>query len=477
MHAVLLDHAPLLERLFSLEVAEGPNPITRVEGRLPDWLRGTYYLNGPARFERGGLRYRHWLDGDGLVSALTFAADGVECRHRFVRGRKLEAEQQAGRFLFRAFGTAFAGDRLVRGMALESPVNVSAYPAFGTLLAFGEQGLPWELDPRTLETWGEYDFGRRLNPVSPFSAHPAIDHRTGELFNFGVSFSAARPQLHFYRFDREGHLLSRSRLPLDYPCSLHDFALSPRYAVFYLSPYVLDIETLTQRGGSVLEALDWQSERGSRLVVVDRASGKLVSETPIGAAYSLHQINACERQGLLAVDVVELDRPIYDQYLLPDLFDEARGARCVRYEIDPVRGELLGEHELAYRHMCDFPSIDPRRAGLPYDDFWVLGISQSEREGRKFFDELVHLDWRRPEPAGVFRAPRGSYLGGEPVFAPRPGHPGEGVVICQRFDAETRQSAFLVFDAHDVAAGPLATLEMANPVPLGFHTSFAPDDG
>jgi hypothetical protein len=40
----------------------------------------------------------------------------------------------------------------VRDLALASPVNVSVYPVAGRLLAFGEQGLPWELDPVTLET-------------------------------------------------------------------------------------------------------------------------------------------------------------------------------------------------------------------------------------------------------------------------------------------------------------------------------------
>jgi len=38
---------------------------------------------------------------------------------------------------------------------LEPPVNVSVYPFAGSLLAFGEQTLPYELDPVTLETRGD----------------------------------------------------------------------------------------------------------------------------------------------------------------------------------------------------------------------------------------------------------------------------------------------------------------------------------
>ena len=31
-----------------------------------------------------------------------------------------------------------------------------------------------------------------------------------------------------------------AKVPMDWPCSLHDFAVSDNYAVFYLSPYILD---------------------------------------------------------------------------------------------------------------------------------------------------------------------------------------------------------------------------------------------
>ena len=48
-------------------------------------------------------------------------------------------------------------------------------------------------------------------------------------------------------------------------------------------------------------------------------------------------------------------------------------------------------------------------------------------------------------------------------------------MICQRFDAATGESAFLVFDAFDVAAGPVAVLPLESPVHLGFHAVFAPE--
>lgn len=237
------DFAPGLDLAFRHPPEESHYKIQSIEGVLPDFLRGTYYLNGPARFDFDGFRYRNWLDGDGMVSALRFADDGVFSTNRYVRGRKyLREREDIDAPIYRTFGTAFPGDRLKRGIGTESPYNVSVFPYQNRLLAFGEQSLPLELDPITLETvtpGKTYDFGGALNDAAPFSAHPKIDSHTGELLNFGIFFAPQQPLLVYYRFDVNGNLACRSRVPIDLPCSLHDFAASENFVIFYLSPYVL----------------------------------------------------------------------------------------------------------------------------------------------------------------------------------------------------------------------------------------------
>ena len=468
------DHAPLIERAFAATPEEGSYELHGVLGELPRFVRGTYYLNGPARFARGGRRYRHWLDGDGMVCSLHFGDEGVRFTNRFVRSAKFCAEEEAARPLFRAFGTAFESDLLKRKVMLESPVNVSVYRYAGRLLAFGEQGLPVELDPLTLETRGEFNFGGALNDVSPFAAHPKLDRATGELFNFGVAFSARAPLLHFYRFDADARLLFRRRLPVDYPCSMHDFGLSPSYAVFYLSPNLLDMRSLVVEGRTLLDSLRWEPERGSSLLVVSREAGEPVARIPLAPRHCLHLVNCFEEGDLLTVDVLELERPIYDQYeVVPDLFEDVCEGRPVRFRIRPSTGELVARRELDYALAPDFPSTDPRLATLPYEDFWMLGISATGRRGRKFFDQLVHASWGRAGALDVYQAPPFHYLGGEPVFIAGPGGAG-GAVICQEFDARRAESAFVIFDAFDVAAGPVATLRLEAPIHLGFHASFEP---
>lgn len=467
-----MDLAPLLENAFAIEPVEESYRIEAIDGEIPGYLRGSYYLNGPALFARGDRRYRHWLDGDGMVSALRFDGDGVRFTHRFVRSTKLTDEESAGRFLYRAFGTSFEDDRLMRGIGLQSPVNISAYPAFGTLLAFGEQGLPWELDPVTLETRREYSFSGGLNPVSPFSAHPNIDADTGEMFNFGISFQAHEPSVHVYRFAADGARIYRRRLPIDLPRSVHDFGISRDHAVIHLSPHLLEMDRLLE-GGTLLEALSWRPELGGRILVVRREDGERVAMVELDTSYSLHQINCFDRDGQLVMDVLELDRPVYDQYTVPELFRDVRDARPARYVVDLEAERVVERTALDFDLMCDFPAIDPRLTGLTYDDFWVLAISQSARPGRKFFDRLAHLRWSGGE-SDVYQAPRHHYFGGEPLFLADPGHARRGTIICQQLDAERRRGSFLLFEAHNVAAGPVAELHLERPVRLGFHAAFAP---
>lgn len=469
------DYAPLIDCAFSSTPGERSYIVDEIEGEVPEFIRGTYYLNGPARFSRGDLHYNHWLDGDGMVCALRFERGRVQFANRFVRSRKYTAEEEARRPLFRTFGTNFRFDRLKRGVMLESPVNVSVYPYAGTLLAFGEQGLPVELDPITLETRGEFNFHGALNDISPFAAHPKLDHATGELFNFGIAFGSIESYLNFYRFDNNANLIFRKRFPLEYPCSIHDFGLSQKHAIFYLSPYILDMKSFIRDGRTLLDSLRWEPDRGSRLFIVSRETGDKVRELHIGSHHCLHFINCFEETDRLYVDALELERPIYDQYCqLPNLFTDVCEGWPRRFVIDLNKYELLDTSVVHYCLAPDFPAINSSLITRRYDDFWMLGISRTGKHGRKFFDQLVHVKWPGQCSCDVYESPACKYFGSEPIFINE--SEGAGVVICHVFDAEHHSSMFALFDALRVKRGPVALLHLQEPIHLGFHASFAADN-
>jgi all-trans-8'-apo-beta-carotenal 15,15'-oxygenase len=472
----LTDFAPGLEAAFArapAEIALGPAAL---EGTLPGFLRGSLYLVGPARFDCYGQRYRHWLDGDGMVVALHLGDGPPRAAARYVRTEKWAEEAAAGRAIYRTFGTAFAGDSLRRGRALASPANVSVQPFAGRLLVFGEQGLPYELDPYDLSTRGKFDFGS-LNEVTPFAAHPAVDPESGELVNFGISFAAERPQLQLFRFDRAGSLVARSRVELAAPYSVHDFSLSRRHAVFALSPYLLDVGAMLASGATVAQSLRWQPELGASLALLDRATGELVASIPNGRGYCLHQINAFEDGGKLVVDLLELEEPVYPDYDgLPELFTRVRPAHVVRLRVDPAASKIVDRRHVDAGLAADFPVLDPHLAGASCDVFWMLAISTTGRDGRKFFDRLQRFDWRSGGVVDEYATHPPSYLAGEPVFVPEVPGGERGVVICHELDLERQRSRFVVLDAFDLARGPMASVTLPTPVHLGFHAAFHPAD-
>jgi all-trans-8'-apo-beta-carotenal 15,15'-oxygenase len=461
--------APHLESCFWFDVVEDSYEVSGVMGRVPNWLLGTWYVNGPAAFQREGMRYRHWLDGDGMVCALRFTDEGLYFTNRFVATRKRREERAAGAPLYRGFGTAFAGDRLRRNLMLESPVNVSVYPYRKRLLAFGEQTLPYELDPETLETRGEFDFGGAINEASPFAAHAKID---GGLLNFGIAFSATSPTLNVYCFAGECQLAWRRRYPLAHPYSLHDFGCTPHHVLFYLSPLLMDFGRFLE-GASVVDSLDWKPELGSRILIAPRSAKGEAFTVEAGEAYCLHVINCFENGTHVTMDVLRLEAPVYSQYQpLPDLFLDVSPCHPARYVIDVTNRELVSVDTLPYAQSPDFPSINPDVAGRAADDFWMLGISHAGKRGRKFFDELVHGSWSAGNVSDLYRLPETVYFGGEPAFVANPSAPDEAVVITQIHRPEKQRTDIAVFDAFELRRGPLVTIPLRHPIHPGFHSTF-----
>ena len=150
---------------------------------------------------------------------------------------------------------------------------------------------------------------------------------------FGTSYSPRRPTLHTYEFSPAGRLEARRRFPLQRPHAIHDFALGRRHLAFYLSPLVMDLERFQSEGKSIMDSLRWEPKHGSRVLVVPRSRDEGDPfEVEVDPRYCLHLISCSEQEGRLAVDLIEMDAPIYRQYQpLPDLFGDLKPGRPVRY--------------------------------------------------------------------------------------------------------------------------------------------------
>jgi len=466
-----------LEGVLFAEPSEGREALLPSEGALPAGLKGSYYLNGPANLQRGEFRYRHWLDGDGFVRAVHFREGKAEMVSRFVRTKKFEDEARAGEPLYRAFGTSFSNDRLRRRMALESPANVSVFRFGGKLLAFGEQALPWELNRETLETIGEFNFNDELIEVSPFSAHPKIDRASGRLCNFGLKYLLKETKLCYWEFDESFCKVMGGEFALPRPVSIHDFALSEKYAAFYMSPYDLDIGSVIRSGTSIHDALTWHEGESNTLILIPRVGTKEPIRIDLGArGFCLHLIDAFMSGDDLIVDLIETSEPLYPQYTpLPNLFSTVRSGAIVRLTVSP--NEALVRKVEAYPYPedhLDFPIGRSLKGDEESTDVWVLAVPVKPEGQTKYFDRVQRFNWSRGIMVDEYSPPGGAYLAAEAALIERADDGNEDdILICPVWNARNRTTEIQLFRAYDLAAGPITSLPAPSESPLAFHSSYA----
>lgn len=87
--------------------------------------------------------------------------------------------------------------------------NTTIFPYRDKLLALKEDGPPYAMDPKTLQTHGVYDFEGQWESET-FSAHPKYDVKTRELLCFGYEATGVASKENFYGvFDQHGKLIEK----------------------------------------------------------------------------------------------------------------------------------------------------------------------------------------------------------------------------------------------------------------------------
>lgn len=455
--------APELRPFRGLDGQDLAADALPIEGRWPAALRGRYFRNGPGLMQRAGRRYEHWFDGDGLVQAWQIDG-GISHRARFVQTPKFRAEQEAGRFLVPAFGTAIKAERPVRGPDSVNAANTSVMLQGDALYALWEGGSAFELDPATLATRGPKVWADELRGM-PFSAHPKVEP-DGTVWNFG----SANGRLVAYQLSAAGRVLRHGLLDAVAPSMLHDFAVSQRHLVFLLAPITMDWQAV-RSGTSMLGAMRWGADSPTRVLVVDKAdfSRQRVFEMP--ACNVFHFGNAWDDGRTLRVDYVQ-------SVALPE-FNEASGRtmRGLRTERDVSTPRVLeidltsGRLSVAERSdPVEFPVVDPRVVAQRHRFVWYpTAVDTGARWG---FNGLMRLDIE------TGARERFSYADDvvveEHVMVPRPGSTceGEGWLVGMGYDVKRQRSFLSVFDAMRLADGPLARAWLPYWVPYGFHGRF-----
>lgn len=236
-----------------------------VEGQLPDDIEGHWYRSIPDPQYPPKPGWDTYLSGDGMVSLFRFENGHVDFKQRYVMTERLKRDRAARRSRHGLYRNPYTDDP---GFFDESRTTSNTTPVFhaGKLLATKEDERPYELDPYTLETLGQYDFGGALKSKS-MTAHCRIDPDTGELFFFGYEAGGlASREVAFCIADRTGKLIHEEWFEAPFVSLMHDFVVTKEHVLFPLQPISADLERIKAGGAHWV----WEPSQGSQVGIMPR---------------------------------------------------------------------------------------------------------------------------------------------------------------------------------------------------------------
>jgi carotenoid cleavage dioxygenase len=163
-----------------------------------------------------------------------------------VRTPRFLAERKAHRALFGLYRNRLTSDASVRELS-HNTANTTPIVHAGMLFSMKEESLPTRLDPHTLDTIGEWDFGGALR-ASSFTAHPKIDPFTGDMIAFSYEAKGdCSDDLAVFVFDSKAQLKNEIWFKSPVVSMMHDMAITDRHVILPTTAMVTSAERL-QRG-------------------------------------------------------------------------------------------------------------------------------------------------------------------------------------------------------------------------------------
>lgn len=435
-----------------------------VFGEIPRDLCGSYLRNTEnPLFEAMTGRY-HPFDGDGMVHGIHFRDGRADYRNRFVRTSGLVAELEAGQSLWagilespEASLREGCGARTRMKDASSTDIIVHRGEALTT---FYQCGDVYRMDPRTLDTLGV------AQQFPAFvSAHPKVDEATGELLFFEYSKNA--PYLHFGVIAADGTLARHMPVPLPGPRLPHDMAFTERFAILNDFPLFWDPAKLATN----LHRPRYVPELGSRFALVPRDGTGEVRWFEASPTYVLHFTNAYEEGDEVvlegfhqSVPMPRGDTPISTFMMSLDM--NVLGTRLHRWRFNLVTGAT--REERLDDEISEFPSIDARFAGRRHSTV----IAMTGAPGMFLFDGMIRYDVERGTKQR-YRFPDGVFASEAPI-APRGTGEADGYVVTFTTDVRNDASECYVFDASDIARGPISRVRLPHRIPSGTHATWMP---
>ncbi len=428
-------HEPMTEEKTLTDLA--------VTGTIPAALDGRYLRIGPNPAAPDPAGY-HWFTGDGMVHGIALK-DGKALwyRNRWIGSKRASAALDR---------PAAPGPR----HGTFDTVNTNVVGIAGRTFALVEAGsYPVELsDTLDEQTYNPFDD----TLAGSFTAHPHLDPLTGE--QHAIAYEATdQNAIRHVVISPTGDVVREEPIAVQHGPSIHDCAITARYAVILDLPVTFSMKTLL--GGHSFP-YTWNPEHKARVGLLPRAgSGADVIWCDVDPAYVFHVANAFDADdGTVVMDVVAYATMFADSLQGPDA-----AGWFERWTIDPVTRTVA--RRVIDRARQEFPRPDERRFGQPYRYAYTMAIPEDSFAiaDTRLYKHDLDAGTRETHDFGAGRHP------GEFVFVPASPDAAEdeGWLIGLVIDLPNETTDLVILDARHFAGAPVASVRIPHRVPPGFH--------
>lgn len=352
------------------------------------------------------------------------------------------------------------------------------------LYALWEAGVPFQIDPTTLETVGESSLYGAINDGdianNRYAAHYKIDPIRQHVCGFSILPGEKDPanthKLCVMEHDqKQKKLLYQKAYPFDGLGLAHDCAITDNYFIFLQAPFKFNPIPLILglKGASECMVFDEEAEHG-KLILIPRGDNQfepVVIDVP--TYFSFHTSNAFEdEEGNVILDMVAAksdykvlagagdktgypERPLWEGL---DWSKDVPANELLRITLDPKTSKLVSQKSLSPEcATIEFPVVNPSKMSQPYKYAYcatsasatqmgpLQGVAKIDVETGKLLEKWL------PEP--------NQYIT-ELSFCPKAGAKSDkeddGYLVTFLLDSDKKSNELIVFEAANPGKGPIA---------------------
>jgi carotenoid cleavage dioxygenase len=294
------------------------------------------------------------------------------------------------------------------------------------------------------------------------------------LFHAYMATGPFTDDMGLYRVNKEGFMVDSHLFKAPYSAMVHDFVVTENYILFPVMPITGDL-------GRAMEGkppFAWEPDVPTQVGVMPRnCSPEDIKWYEGDACYVFHFANGWDRDGVITMEACHFDSP--------PLFPMKDGTPTPpnihpyisRWTLDLNDANPRVKFQQLADHGAEFPVTDRRYQMREYTHTWYTStdrkIPARIPDSDAVYNAIVHFNVKtQQEDTYAFDAGHVS----EPMFVQRSDDApeGDGWVLTCVYDIPSNTSDLCVFDAQNIAAGPIGRAKVSHRVPVCFHGHWKP---